>query len=44
MLKYLIWYVFLLLATTYKNYLKECFLRYFLVRYLRYLLDSGTPE
>lgn len=27
-------------ATTYKNSLRLCFLRYFLVRYLRYLLEK----
>ena len=44
MLKYLISYVFLSLAITYKNYLRLCFLRYFLVRYLRYLLENGTVD
>ena len=41
MLKYLIWYEVLLEATTYKNSLRLCFLRYFLVRYLRYLLENA---
>jgi len=40
-LKYLSWYVFFVVAMTLKNSFKSCFLRYFLVKYLRYLLESG---
>ena len=40
-LKYLSWYVFFVVAMTLRNSFKSCFLRYFLVKYLRYLLESG---
>lgn len=42
MLKYLIWYPVFPVAMTYKNSLKLCFLRYFLVKYFKYLFENGT--
>lgn len=29
------------MATTYKNYLRLCFLRYFLVKYFKYLFEKA---
>ena len=44
MLKYLSSYWFLPVAITLKYSFKSCFFRYFLVKYLRYLLEKGMED
>lgn len=43
-LKYLSSYWFLFVATTLRYSFKSCFLRYFLVKYFKYLLLKGTVD